>query len=173
MEVFLILSALSVPFFGLLHARGGVSEAPVRFSAALSSSPRSWRCFLMGVSINGFKRVFSTLVEVFPVEDYTNATAGSLLHARGGVSVLTPFIVQPESSSPRSWRCFLQIQSNGVVDAVFSTLVEVFLQIEENGEEKRCLLHARGGVSHDRRAVARRRKSSPRSWRCFYPIASK
>ena len=51
---------------------------------------------------------------------------------------------------------------------VFSTLVEVFLQLFLFLIMPPCLLHARGGVSIDGYACDDDKESSPRSWRCFF-----
>ena len=53
---------------------------------------------------------------------------------------------------------------------VFSTLVEVFLGLSIAHACASGLLHARGGVSSRNGKRANCIKSSPRSWRCFYPL---
>ena len=60
------------------------------------------------------------MILVFPRE-------WGLLHARGGVSKLFKINFIRCLSSPRSWRCFKDIVQDCEKSAVFSTLVEVFL----------------------------------------------
>ena len=91
---------------GLLHVRGGVSNAaPVR---------------------GGIRLVFSTSVEVFPSDAKTRIVPVSLLHVRGGVSPGTGKSHLAISSSPRPWRCFPLPELYRAVPIVFSTSVEVF-----------------------------------------------
>ena len=71
----------------------------------------------------------------------------SLLHVRGGVSNGQDTVKSPLGSSPRPWRCFYLVIDRVDGGAVFSTSVEVFLKNPRNSEEKRGLLHVRGGVS--------------------------
>ena len=75
---------------------------------------------------------------------------------------------EPESSSPRSWRCFQRFFQQAVAGTVFSTLVEVFLRKNLFFECGFGLLHARGGVSIIMNRLHIFYTSSPRSWRCFY-----
>ncbi len=72
--------------FSLPHARGGVSDGinPPRFYCV--SSPRSWGCFLDTYQPCNQRRVFPTLVGVFPADTFSMATSAA--------------------SSPRSWGCF-------------------------------------------------------------------
>jgi len=77
----------------------------MRISA--ESSPRSWGCF-HGLTVLEFWRVvFPTLVGVFPCPASPMWRCTSLPHARGGVSHAEARAFQPDTSSPRSWGCFL------------------------------------------------------------------
>ena len=75
-------------------------------------------------------------------------------------------------SSPRSWGCFYESFEDADDFEVFPTLVGVFPRDERVPALPSRLPHARGGVSG---GWGRRRKgsgSSPRSWGCFFRIAS-
>ena len=113
------------------------------------------------------RKVFSTLVEVFPLYSSPPDRPAGLLHARGGVSGSAGATDSTLASSPRSWRCFsyyyVLLKSWGV----FSTLVEVFLANQRDNAYHASLLHARGGVSFPLIRFVRIGASSPRSWRCF------
>ncbi len=151
----------------LLHARGGVSLCAAKDDGLSQSSPRTWRCFCTDARGRSPRRVFSTHVEVFlNVEPFFVKTE-SLLHARGGVSAENQFCGWCFQSSPRSWRCFSDCRCAEFLQAVFSTLVEVFPHFGSARGVWRCLLHARGGVSLLQKQCAWRALSSPRSWRCF------
>ena len=112
--------------FSLLHARGGVSSYRNTGLSVGSSSPRSWRCFLMSKNAKLWDCVFSTLVEVFLKATKNQIKAQSLLHARGGVSISFVTFCKFAMSSPRSWRCFYSSFLKSQIHQVFSTLVEVF-----------------------------------------------
>ena len=72
----------------------------------------------------------------------------NLLHARGGVSLSE--IVKQKTYT------------------IFSTHVEVFLKHLPTPTAKNNLLHARGGVSSGMPVIKGKKKSSPRTWRCFH-----
>ena len=59
----------------------------------------------------------------------------------------------------------------GVRTGVFSTPVEVFLWHTVLRRRVLCLLHARGGVSGAAVGYWVADESSPRTWRCFSPLA--
>ena len=50
---------------GLLHVRGGVSQASRMIGGSSVSSPRPWRCFCNPFGDGAYNTVFSTSVEVF------------------------------------------------------------------------------------------------------------
>ena len=131
------------------------------------SSPRSWRCFFGAGSAAISNAVFSTLVEVFLSPSLPFLSSPSLLHARGGVSNQKLGEFKADTSSPRSWRCFLDTLKEIATALVFSTLVEVFLNIHFAQHTACSLLHARGGVSSSIVNPLYGNWSSPRSWRCF------
>ena len=70
-------------------------------------------------------------------------------------------------SSPRSWGCFRLRDAIRVVQAVFPTLVGVFLTSSGYAAKFNSLPHARGGVSTTTTVSAETVASSPRSWGCF------
>ena len=71
----------------------------------------------------------------------------SLLHVRGGVSEAGQNACVIRQSSPRPWRCFHRLLRQSGGSTVFSTSVEVFLEIANRTD--------------------RPHRSSPRPWRCF------
>ena len=73
--------------------------------------------------------VFSTSVEVFLTYIVPLAGESCLLHVRGGVSRSVRLISSPPPSSPRPWRCFLELELENEIEKVFSTSVEVFLNV--------------------------------------------
>ncbi len=166
-EVFLNDLATRLEQEGLLHARGGVSMVKSKAQNAMTSSPRSWRCFSATPVLTPWAFVFSTLVEVFLLVRCDSSKVKCLLHARGGVSNAFAFQFIKRWSSPRSWRCFLLVKHRRSDKKVFSTLVEVFLADSPGLKEGLGLLHARGGVSSEDKPNAAKSLSSPRSWRCF------
>ena len=111
------------------------------------SSPRSWGCFLLGVSLLRPSAVFPTLVGVFLVHCECDKQQPSLPHARGGVSRFRD-----------AWERCLQ---------VFPTLVGVFPRSLCDLKAEGGLPHARGGVSVSAWFGFRLSMSSPRSWGCF------
>ena len=118
----------------------------------------------------GVKRqtVFSTSVEVFPIEQIAADLCGRLLHVRGGVSLISGRFWTQKRSSPRPWRCFHRANELLRFHPVFSTSVEVFLDEGCTEEEPECLLHVRGGVSRMGFDASLSSSSSPRPWRCFH-----
>ena len=54
----------------------------------VKSSPRPWRCFPSRMHQSKIVSVFSTSVEVFPLRWELASSSSSLLHVRGGVSVI-------------------------------------------------------------------------------------
>ena len=112
-------------------------------------------------------------MEVFLRREKLSRRVRGLLHARGGVSKMIAEMNKVAESSPRSWRCFSGEICRIKIRQVFSTLVEVFLAGSSGYLVRHSLLHARGGVSEAINFGSIQIGSSPRSWRCFYPIASK
>ena len=146
-EVFLQPSLQYTHELSLLHIRGGVSRSASGLPAVMMSSPRPWRCFLVGRHL---RKVDS-----------------SLLHVRGGVSEVKGEPDQGSLSSPRPWRCFSIASSQVKALQVFSTSVEVFPTALTLGASFAGLLHVRGGVSKKRHVIFAGQRSSPRPWRCF------
>ena len=111
------------------------------------SSPRPWRCFRTEKPTLYYAPVFSTSVEVFPVDGLSVLQLMGLLHVRGGVSRMS------KPLTPAA--------------LVFSTSVEVFPIEELSALISVSLLHVRGGVSSTRAGAVFGKRSSPRPWRCF------
>ena len=139
-------TTLSRPF-GLLHVRGGVSQA--------------------SKIIGGSSVVFSTSVEVFLKKRGRPQRPASLLHVRGGVSYWANGLIFAVRSSPRPWRCFEVPRASPAHASVFSTSVEVFPKYRSASLQRWGLLHVRGGVSEWFRDENLQNASSPRPWRCF------
>ena len=99
-------------------------------------------------------------------------SAGSLPHARGGVSDILTRHLRPSASSPRPWGCFLQELEFKVRTFVFPTPVGVFPDRGYDPGRQPGLPHARGGVSRLWASAARRSRSSPRPWGCFPRVVS-
>ena len=151
----------------LPHARGGVSGLSKVFSAAKSSSPRSWGCFTRADVGTLVSSVFPTLVGVFHSRRRNGMAVASLPHARGGVSKVVSGIIEDDSSSPRSWGCFHEWQGTTLRFKVFPTLVGVFPVKADLFQRGLRLPHARGGVSRPAADWKKLCPSSPRSWGCF------
>ena len=138
----------------------------------IESSPRSWGCFYAITRADCCKRVFPTLVGVFPSISVSSTAYTRLPHARGGVSLGNRPRLCGFSSSPRSWGCFWSFLVIRKPSIVFPTLVGVFPYDLYQGRAMPCLPHARGGVSalclHCNYMIA----SSPRSWGCFWLMLS-
>ncbi len=91
-----------------------------------------------------------------------------LPHARGGVSLMHGVGYEPLQSSPRTWGCFYPISVFCKLHHVFPTHVGVFLLMLTFRGLRMSLPHARGGVSVVNYGNTLDRKSSPRTWGCFY-----
>ena len=72
-------------------------------------------------------------------------------------------------SSPRTWGCFHSEYKREIRIAVFPTHVGVFLPEAAGISPRRGLPHARGGVSNLTVFSEKPKKSSPRTWGCFWP----
>ena len=94
--------------------------------------------------------------------------ASSLPHARGGVSGWRLDGLSGSWSSPRTWGCFREQQTEKQRSRVFPTHVGVFPAHAKTGWHWLCLPHARGGVSETPLVAAAKLMSSPRTWGCFY-----
>ena len=97
-----------------VNKRHGVFPTPVGvfldinefYTAPAQSSPRPWGCFCDETDSKCGKHVFPTPVGVFPARAGCRWHAGSLPHARGGVSVNPTSKGGCGVSSPRPWGCF-------------------------------------------------------------------
>ena len=165
--VFLPLpSAISLPM-SLPHARGGVSRKRLPFAPRISSSPRTWGCFLPRHAKPSRSAVFPTHVGVFLTVVDDRLRALGLPHARGGVSSHRSHGLSVSASSPRTWGCFRLADHYLRPFSVFPTHVGVFLFSSVVSRLSSCLPHARGGVSSLLILAAFGGQSSPRTWGCF------
>ncbi len=145
--VFLLRNWYKVSLLGLPHARGGVSTTAEVDYAFSQSSPRPWGCFLIIQPGICGGRVFPTPVGVFPSVVSDTSGLYGLPHARGGVSGSIGLDTSATGSSPRPWGCFFTPSLLTNVAEVFPTPVGVFPTSTMIYRSKRCLPHARGGVS--------------------------
>ena len=86
-EVFSIQQAGFCNTLGFLHVCGGVSENENKPKPTLGFSPRMWRCFRTDFTLVEESEVFSTYVEVFPLQAIKPFSPRRFLHVCGGVSV--------------------------------------------------------------------------------------
>ena len=91
---------------GMLHARGDVSASAGLSGSQKEYAPRTWRCFILSVSLSMYSCVCSTHVEMFPKSDFLSPEFFRMLHARGDVSIEESAIVARVTYAPRTWRCF-------------------------------------------------------------------
>ena len=136
------------------------------------SSPRTWGCFPAEEGRVSPNLVFPTHVGVFPCQVYRAPTTCSLPHARGGVSSTGVPPLGIKGSSPRTWGCFFRCIWKCIYIIVFPTHVGVFLISKYHCQRSKCLPHARGGVSLDLFMAEEEDASSPRTWGCFFAVAS-
>ena len=94
-----------------------------------------------------------------------------LPHARGGVSQFKKSLRWQKESSPRPWGCFRAKKEHRASKVVFPTPVGVFPPRPDLFEATEGLPHARGGVSQTTIIRQMLRRSSPRPWGCFCPVA--
>ena len=134
------------------------------------SSPRTWGCFSFPQMTPLCVIVFPTHVGVFLLAVISLSLAGSLPHARGGVSTIKSTISISRMSSPRTWGCFYDSPQDCAEDMVFPTHVGVFLLYFSSHVAAWCLPHARGGVSSLLHKSHEKGKSSPRTWGCFFSL---
>ena len=152
----------------LPHARGGVSGIFRESFLRTSSSPRTWGCFRVFHQGATPASVFPTHVGVFPPALQILDKRAGLPHARGGVSQKHAIRGPVDRSSPRTWGCFQHRCHKSDRRNVFPTHVGVFLQQPKRKGLRARLPHARGGVSIACVRQYTRKRSSPRTWGCFY-----
>ncbi len=169
--VFLVVDMKSGFRRSLPHARGGVSRPVVHGQRLRASSPRPWGCFPLEGKQGKNPSVFPTPVGVFPRGRVLLAAPLRLPHARGGVSGGTVRPGKQRRSSPRPWGCFRGSNMEFCLSGVFPTPVGVFLSDTREPLNRRCLPHARGGVSGLGPGIVPVFKSSPRPWGCFSKAA--
>ena len=137
------------------------------------SSPRTWGCFSMNVFYYKRLYVFPTHVGVFLRMSRFHLHVRSLPHARGGVSSVHFIRLRKRLSSPRTWGCFSCTGCGYRSERVFPTHVGVFLYYNNDLKLHMRLPHARGGVSRHVAEVVSHVLSSPRTWGCFWPGATR
>ena len=124
--VFLYVWWCNPQFYGLPHARGGVSEVNYMKIAVNWSSPRTWGCFCFLLTTAFITSVFPTHVGVFLKNKGVLFVSAGLPHARGGVSWIYAVLHLCRWSSPRTWGCFFLRLAPPVDFLVFPTHVGVF-----------------------------------------------
>ena len=134
----------------------------------MAFSPRMWRCFLLSDCPPCLIEVFSTHVEMFPAQLFFPDQHAGFLHACGDVSCFPLRLYAAMQFSPRMWRCFFDLRVPHLVQLVFSTHVEMFLQYDHKYHTVERFLHACGDVSPLCSVKSVIMQFSPRMWRCFY-----
>ena len=110
-------------------------------------------------------KVFSTYVEVIPVQMLLGHANISILHVCGGDPWIVEGAIMWQVYSPRMWRWSQQkLQADELV-RVFSTYVEVILSSADLKTIANSILHVCGGdpIWHINRRIINR--YSPRMWR--------
>ena len=130
-------------------------------------SPRTWRCFFIGLVPFSDGIVFSTHVEMFLVFLIGSKLCLCFLHARGDVSIAERPALFNILFSPRTWRCFSFKFRYDIIIKVFSTHVEMFPFDKCAPPETSGFLHARGDVSTGSCRPGLLPSFSPRTWSCF------
>ncbi len=108
-EVFPLPVNLRLLKIALLRARGGISTQLTASDRDTFSSPRTRRYFHGGTRRRRGIRLFSAHAEVFPALAENCSLVGTLLRARGGISLGKLTVKPPALSSPRTrryFRCF-------------------------------------------------------------------
>ena len=126
-----------------------------------------WRCFPRSKFCQCIRPVFSTYVEVFPLQSSSTDGIFCFLHVCGGVSSAVTGGKIASKFSPRMWRCFYHCQTISPSESVFSTYVEVFPFKGVVRQNTNRFLHVCGGVSLTRNTLTYLFLFSPRMWRCF------
>ena len=127
-EVILNKYSTGSPPDSILHVCGGDPTFLICCSILLVYSPRMWRWSSVLLSIRPLIHVFSTYVEVIPIESFPMLKETSILHVCGGDPHSTLSYYNGLGYSPRMWRW-----SHGRIPLllkrlVFSTYVEVIPQ---------------------------------------------
>ena len=120
-----------------------------------------------------YEDVFPTHVGVFLTNLHFYPLLVCLPHARGGVSPYVALSSACAESSPRTWGCFQRPLHTPAQAFVFPTHVGVFLYYNNDLKLHMRLPHARGGVSRHVAEVVSHVLSSPRTWGCFWPGATR
>ena len=136
-------------------------------SVISESSPCPWGCFRGQRRQDDRRFVFPMPVGVFPNASNSVSNSPRLPHARGGVSWLYLYMATKSQSSPCPWGCFSLVRTSRTVQGVFPMPVGVFPNYRPEGCSRRCLPHARGGVSDDSQVCEIVLASSPCPWGCF------
>ena len=130
----------------------------------------SWKPLKMTIKY----QVFSTYVEVI-LKHYINLSKKiSFLHVCGGDPMWVDVIGLLAGFSPRMWRWSYTIFVDPSASKVFSTYVEVILDLFLQRKLKKSFLHVCGGDPKFRQWQASKLLFSPRMWRWssivnFYP----
>ena len=109
--------------------------------------------------------VFSTYVEVIPLQMYPLCNALGILHVCGGDPMFNGQGNNAIQYSPRMWRWSYQYETSWSVKSVFSTYVEVILPLRYRVHSGYGILHVCGGDPLDPDQGADYSKYSPRMWR--------
>ena len=145
-----------------------VEVIPVRVTATKQTrlfSPRMWRWSYIDQLAKDEKLVFSTYVEVILNVIFCPSLPSGFLHVCGGDPgsyYLPPYL---DKFSPRMWRWSNVSQSLPLISFVFSTYVEVILNLRFHGTTVWSFLHVCGGDPRRFLSVCLIQTFSPRMWR--------
>ena len=106
-------------------------------------------------------------MEVFLLPKHFPGRCRNFLHVCGGVSDYIAIAGVKLKFSPRMWRCFWTGRLLTPTKKIFSTYVEVFLNVLHVLIKIPHFLHVCGGVSRMIRDRTNKNIFSPRMWRCF------
>ena len=136
----------------ILHVCGGDPAATSAFGAVKGYSPRMWRWSSIIRGNNLIIPVFSTYVEVIPIQLFSSNVANCILHVCGG----------------DPWVCV----TLPVLSIVFSTYVEVIPYGRKRDEALYSILHVCGGDPAERISISTTNRYSPRMWRWSHLLRS-
>ena len=149
----------------ILHVCGGDPGIPSSSAFWMMYSPRMWRWSWFRHQYRGIKNVFSTYVEVILILISWNDITLGILHVCGGDPEPGKLIIMNAKYSPRMWRWSYLFFNRSIWLSVFSTYVEVILEVMNSPRPFLRILHVCGGDPATTKVWAMKMKYSPRMWR--------
>ena len=167
-EVILSRRTSSAIRLGILHVCGGDPLSSPADWAMIWYSPRMWRWSLYKATKKIKGKVFSTYVEVILIPVSGSAYCSSILHVCGGDPLQDGKSYDQDMYSPRMWRWSCLWRTTSQYHWVFSTYVEVILDLLINCLNTRSILHVCGGDPLLVVVSSKLTLYSPRMWRWSY-----